>query len=105
MWEKKLTVCYGKSQKNIGKSTISMAMFNSLFVCLPEGIGSSWGDVAGYKDLQLWGKPHGFGNHLHIFFPNYALTKLLAFLRHACPPLRRLIKSPGSQAGNHCLCV
>ena len=33
----KLTVCYGKSPCSMGKSTISMAIFNS-YVKLPEGI-------------------------------------------------------------------
>ena len=32
----KLTVCYGTSPFLMGKSTISMAIFNS-YVCLPEG--------------------------------------------------------------------
>ena len=32
----KLTFCYGKSQFFMGKSTISMAIFNS-YVSLPEG--------------------------------------------------------------------
>ena len=35
----KLTVCYGKSQFLMGKSTISMAMLNS-YVKLPEGISN-----------------------------------------------------------------
>ena len=35
----KLTVCYGKSQFLMGKSTISMAMLNS-YVELPEGISN-----------------------------------------------------------------
>ena len=32
---------YGKSPFSMGKSTISMAIFNSFFVCLPEGISTA----------------------------------------------------------------
>ena len=39
----KRTKNYGKSPFSMGKSTISMAMFNS-YVCLPEGYFSKAGD-------------------------------------------------------------
>ena len=50
---------YGKSQFLMGKSTISMAIFNS-YVCLPDGTGNGMNN--GYDGSFVFpGLPAGFG--------------------------------------------
>ena len=49
---KPLTTNYGKSPSLIGKSTISMAIFNS-YVSLPEGIGGRLGRRYGGKSKGI----------------------------------------------------
>ena len=66
----KLTVCYGKSPFLMGKSTISMTIFNS-YVKLPEGTSFDWikgtADPAGNRSSRA---------HETIFLASLAMSPM-----------------------------